>query len=91
MVLGVKAKIVMPKTTPLIKVEGTKKYDAEVILYGDCYSRNSNPGTWPMLTTSLTLLSSGEWWQNPTASTPSVFSTGKLSPVSMLFKLHRRS
>lgn len=36
-VLGVKAKIVMPKTTPLIKVEGTKKYGAEVILYGDCY------------------------------------------------------
>ena len=27
----------MPKTTPLIKVEFTKKYGAEVILYGDVY------------------------------------------------------
>ncbi|QEN07867.1 threonine ammonia-lyase [Oceanispirochaeta crateris] len=33
----VKATIVMPKTTPLIKVEATKNYGAEVILKGDCY------------------------------------------------------
>lgn len=32
-----KAVIVMPKTTPLIKVERTKNYGAEVILYGDVY------------------------------------------------------
>jgi len=35
--LGVKATIVMPKTTPLIKVEATKKYGAEVVLHGDVY------------------------------------------------------
>lgn len=35
--LGIKAVIVMPKTTPLIKVEFTKKYGAEVILHGDVY------------------------------------------------------
>ena len=35
--LGIKATIVMPKTTPLIKVESTKQYGAEVILYGDVY------------------------------------------------------
>lgn len=35
--LGIKAIIVMPKTTPLIKVESTKQYGAEVILYGDVY------------------------------------------------------
>jgi threonine dehydratase len=34
---GVKATIVMPKTTPLIKVEATRNYGAEVILKGDCY------------------------------------------------------
>jgi threonine dehydratase len=34
---GVKATIVMPKTTPLIKVEATKNYGARVILEGDCY------------------------------------------------------
>ena len=34
---GVKAVIVMPTTTPLIKVERTKSYGAEVILYGDDY------------------------------------------------------
>lgn len=34
---GVKATIVMPKTTPLIKVEATKNYGANVILEGDCY------------------------------------------------------
>ena len=35
--LNVKATIVMPTTTPLIKVEGTRKYGAEVVLYGDVY------------------------------------------------------
>ena len=35
--LGVKATIVMPKATPLIKVEATKKLGAEVVLHGDCY------------------------------------------------------
>ena len=34
---SVKATIVMPKTTPLIKVEATRNYGAEVILEGDCY------------------------------------------------------
>ncbi|MGK0466833.1 threonine ammonia-lyase [Clostridium sp.] len=35
--LGVHSTIVMPKTTPLIKVEATKNYGANVILFGDCY------------------------------------------------------
>ena len=34
---GIKAVIVMPKSTPLIKVESTKQYGAEVILHGDVY------------------------------------------------------
>lgn len=34
---GVKAVIVMPDTTPLIKVNRTKSYGAEVILHGDVY------------------------------------------------------
>ena len=34
---GVKAVIVMPTTTPLIKVERTKSYGAEVMLHGDVY------------------------------------------------------
>ena len=34
---GVKAVIVMPTTTPLIKVERTRSYGAEVVLYGDVY------------------------------------------------------
>ena len=34
---GVKAVIVMPTTTPLIKVNRTKSYGAEVILHGDVY------------------------------------------------------
>lgn len=35
--LGIKSVIVMPKHTPLIKVEATRKYGAEVILHGDVY------------------------------------------------------
>lgn len=35
--LGVEATIVMPRTTPLIKVEATKSYGANVVLHGDCY------------------------------------------------------
>ncbi|MCI9545939.1 MAG: threonine ammonia-lyase [Lachnospiraceae bacterium] len=37
---GVKATIVMPTTTPLIKVERTKSYGAEVALYGDAYDES---------------------------------------------------
>ena len=35
--LGIKAVIVIPKHTPLIKVEATRKYGAEVILSGEVY------------------------------------------------------
>jgi len=34
---GVKAVIVMPTTTPLIKINRTKAYGAEVVLYGNVY------------------------------------------------------
>lgn len=37
---GVKATIVMPTTTPLIKVNRTKAYGADVILYGDVYDES---------------------------------------------------
>lgn len=36
-IFGVKAVIVMPTTTPLIKVNRTKGYGAEVVLHGDVY------------------------------------------------------
>ena len=35
--MGAKAVIVMPTTTPLIKVNRTKGYGAEVVLHGDVY------------------------------------------------------
>lgn len=34
---GVPATIVMPRTTPLIKVEATRGYGVKVVLHGDCY------------------------------------------------------
>ena len=36
-IFGVKAVIVLPTTTPLIKVNRTKSYGAEVVLHGDVY------------------------------------------------------
>lgn len=35
--IGIKAVIVMPKDTPLIKVQATKEYGAEVVLHGEVY------------------------------------------------------
>ena len=35
--LNLKAIIVMPKSTPLVKIQATKQYGVEVILWGDCY------------------------------------------------------
>ncbi|NLY46981.1 MAG: threonine ammonia-lyase [Tissierella sp.] len=35
--LGIKATIVMPKTTPLLKVNATKSYGADVVLAGNVY------------------------------------------------------
>ncbi|HFE39015.1 MAG TPA: threonine ammonia-lyase, biosynthetic [Gammaproteobacteria bacterium] len=35
--LGIRAIIVMPKTTPQIKVKSVKSYDAEVVLHGNAY------------------------------------------------------
>ncbi|MBE5950311.1 MAG: threonine ammonia-lyase [Lachnospiraceae bacterium] len=37
---GCRATIVMPTTTPLIKVNRTKNYGAEVVLYGDSYDES---------------------------------------------------
>ena len=37
---GAKATIVMPTTTPLIKVNRTKSYGAEVVLYGNVYDES---------------------------------------------------
>ena len=34
---GVKATIVMPTTTPLVKVNNTKDYGAEVVLHGETF------------------------------------------------------
>ena len=39
---NVKATIVMPTTTPLIKVNRTKGYGANVVLYGDVYDEACN-------------------------------------------------
>ena len=41
-IFGVKATIVMPTITPIIKVKATKDYGAEVILYGDNYDEACN-------------------------------------------------
>jgi threonine dehydratase len=35
--LDIKATVVMPATTPIIKVEATRNYGADVVLYGDSY------------------------------------------------------
>ncbi len=35
--LGVKAVICMPATTPILKVEATRAYGAEIVLYGDTF------------------------------------------------------
>lgn len=35
--LGIKATVVMPATTPIIKVEATRNYGANVVLFGDSY------------------------------------------------------
>lgn len=35
--LGIKATLVMPAATPIIKVEATKSYGVDVVLYGDSY------------------------------------------------------
>jgi len=37
---GTKATIVMPSVTPLLKVEATKSYGAEVLLFGDVYDES---------------------------------------------------
>ena len=39
---GAKATIVMPTTTPLIKVNRTKSYGADVVLFGDVYDEACN-------------------------------------------------
>ena len=41
-IFGVKATVVMPTVTPLMKVNRTKSYGADVILYGDVYDDACN-------------------------------------------------
>ena len=40
--MGAASTIVMPSVTPLLKVDSTKAYGAEVILYGDVYDESFN-------------------------------------------------
>lgn len=35
--LGVKSTIVMPKSTPYLKIQSTKEYGSNVVLHGECY------------------------------------------------------
>ena len=37
LLIGVNATIVMPKTTPYLKVQSTKNYGGNVVLEGSCY------------------------------------------------------
>lgn len=39
--MGINATVVMPVATPLIKVNATKSYGAEVVLYGDVFDESS--------------------------------------------------
>ena len=39
-IYGVKATIVMPTSTPIIKINRTKSYGADVVLYGDVYDES---------------------------------------------------
>ncbi len=39
---GIKSVIVMPNVTPLLKVEATKEYGAEIIIHGDVYDESYN-------------------------------------------------
>lgn len=43
---GIHATIVMPKVTPLIKIEGTKSYGSEVIIHGDVYDESYEEALW---------------------------------------------
>ena len=52
---GVKATIVMPTSTPLIKVNRTKSYGAEVVLYGDVYDDACQYANLPLLLINLFL------------------------------------
>ena len=40
--LGIPATIVMPKTTPRIKVEAVKSFGAKIVLFGDTYDEASD-------------------------------------------------
>lgn len=40
--LGVKATIVMPRSTPIAKVAATESYGVKVVLHGDCYDEAYN-------------------------------------------------
>lgn len=60
--LGISAKIVMPVGTPLVKVEGTKHYDAEVILKGEVYDDALEEARRLVETEGRTLISAFDNW-----------------------------
>jgi len=54
--LGLSALIVMPRTTPSIKIDAVKNYDAEVELFGDSYSEAAEYCKQRMLETRRTYI-----------------------------------
>ncbi|MCQ8184482.1 threonine ammonia-lyase [Parvularcula maris] len=54
--LGIHAVIVMPKRTPLVKIEETKRYGAEIVLYGEGFEEASEEAERRVREDGLTLV-----------------------------------
>jgi threonine dehydratase len=56
-VVGAKAKILMPVHTPKRKVNGAKRYGAEVVLFGETYDETEAEGRWLEQVEGMTFVS----------------------------------
>ncbi len=64
--LGISALIVMPETTPAIKVRAVRDLGAEVVLHGDSYpTRRSSATRWPCPRVACSSIRSTTRWSSP--------------------------
>ena len=78
---GVPATIVMPTTTPLVKVNNTKDYGAKVILHGEVFDESAELAAKLAEEEGLTYIHTSTTWRWPPARAPSPMRSSRTCPT----------
>ena len=79
--LGIRARIVMPQPTPLVKVSATRGFGADVILHGANYDEACEEATRLQQEQQMLLLGRRQLRNRPSTANPAYYSRGRRPPA----------